>query len=658
VINGSVTNGRFSLRGSTLRQEGKDHFLVKDYTYTTCTDCPNSWELTGKDVDFTIEGYAYIHDFVFKIRDASLMWLPFLVVPAKTKRQSGLLFPRFGVNQVYGAFAVQPYFLALNDWSDMTFGAGYYSSRGSRFEWEGRYALTDRSQGALNFTMTRDNSVAGLNYRYAIRTALSQELPFGFDGKLRLNEVSDSGYPVTYSEDVPGRLEPVLASDLFFSRNSPDVSTVISLRRFRNLLQFDSDGKPKSGFDPATVQEFPRVVVNSNDKFIFGQSFAAGLEARFNRFTRESGPFDTFTAGATTTETIREANRFTLIPNLYTTLNPKPWLSITPSVQYRSFFYNFNGVYPNLARGYLLGQAEMSLQLEKVYPSSEPGAAFKHTIRPMLTYSVIPTIQSPPNHPFITQVQSQARPGQYFDNSDIVPERATQNLNSYFTPLGNSLTYGVVSQILKRETTADGSSKLSRRFEAGLTQTLDLLEAKRLIENSSLDDRIILSPLFTHFNYSDDSFTAALEYTYYSFLERYQNAQLIPNPSPHRLSTSFSWVWARMLKDGLLRFERSISTGYTFSKLSAKVSSLQVSGNFSLNDYVMPKAMLSYNLIAGNFALLDSMFGVLFQSPSRCWQLELGLVRSIDRGTGPILNFALNLSGESYGTLDDSLKKP
>ncbi len=658
VINGSVTNGRFSLRGSTLKQEGIDHFLVKDYTYTTCTDCPNSWELTGKDVDFTIEGYAYIHDFVFKIRDASLMWLPFLVVPAKTKRQSGLLFPRFGVNQVYGAFAVQPYFLALNDWSDMTFGAGYYSSRGSRFEWEGRYALTDRSQGTLNFTMTRDASVEGLKSRYAIRTALSQELPFGFEGKLRLNEVSDSGYPITYSEDVPGRLEPVLASDLFFSRNSPDVSTVISLRRFRNLLQFDSEGRPKSGFDPATVQEFPRVVVNSNDKFVFGQSFAAGLEARFNRFTREAGPFDLFTVGSTTTETIREANRFTLIPNLYTTLNPKPWLSITPSVQYRSFFYNFNGVYPNLARGYLLGQAEMSLQLEKVYPSSEPGVAYKHTIRPMFTYSVIPTIQSPPDHPFVTQVQSQARPGQYFDNSDIVPERATQNLNSYFTPLGNSLTYGVVSQIFKKEPSQDGGSKLARRFEAGLTQTLDLLEAKRLIENSSLDDRIILSPLFTYFNYSDESFAAGLEYTYYSFLERYQNAQLIPNPSPHRLSTNFSWIWARMLKDGLLRFERSISTGYTFSKLSAKVSSLQVSGNFSLNDYIMPKAMLSYNLIAGNFALLDSMFGVLFQSPSRCWQLELGLVRSIDRGTGPILNFALNLSGESFGALDDSLKKP
>jgi hypothetical protein len=66
---------------------------------------------------------------------------------------------------------------------------------------------------------------------------------------------------------------------------------------------------------------------------------------------------------------------------------------------------------------------------------------------------------------------------------------------------------------------------------------------------------------------------------------------------------------------------------------------------------------LSYNLVTGNFALLDSQLGVLFQSPSRCWQLELGLNRSIDRGTGPVLNFALNFSGESYGTVDDALIK-
>ncbi len=656
VYNGSVSNGHFSLRGSQLHQQGLEHFQVENFNYSTCFDCPNSWEMTGRNVDVTLESYAYIRDFVFKIKDASLLWLPFAVVPVKSKRQSGLLFPRFGVNQVYGPFSVVPYYWAINHWSDITLGLGYYGSRGARFEAEARYALTERSRGTAHFFWTRDNSVEGLSYRYAIRTELTQELPYGIEGKLRVNEVSDSGYPITYADDVPGRLEPVLASDLFFSRNDPGVSTILSLRRFRNLLQFESNNTFVRGLDGRTVQEFPRIVVNSNDKFIFGQKVAAGVETRFNRFTRAAGPFDYFTSGGTTTETIREANRLTLIPNLYTTLNPKPWLSLTPSLQYRSFIYNFDGIYPAMVRGYLLGQAELSFQLERMYASGTPGVSYKHTIRPLFTYSVIPFVQSPANHPFIDQVQSQARPGQYFDNSDIVPRRATQNLNSYFTPLGNSLSYGVVSQLFRKETGPDGQTSMGRRFEAGLTQTLDILEAKRYIESNGKDDRIVLSPLFTHFNYADRSFSANVEYTYYSYLERYQNAQLVGFPNPHRLSAGISWTLERMIRQGLLRFERSLSANYTFSKLTSKVSSLQTSGRFSINDYIMPRASLSYNLVTGNFALLDSQLGVLFQSPSRCWQLELGLNRSIDRGTGPVLNFALNFSGESYGTVDDALK--
>jgi lipopolysaccharide assembly outer membrane protein LptD (OstA) len=657
VYNGSVSNGHFTLRGSRLHQQGLEHFQVEDFNYSTCFDCPNSWEMTGRNVDVTLESYAYIHDFVFKIKDASLLWLPFAVVPVKSRRQSGLLFPRFGVNQVYGPFSVVPYYWAINHWSDMTLGLGYYGSRGARFEAEARYALTERSSGTAHLFWTRDTSVEGLSYRYAIRTELTQELPYGIEGKLRVNEVSDSGYPITYADDIPGRLEPVLASDLFFSRNDPGVSTILSFRRFRNLLQFENDNTFVRGLDGRTVQEFPRVVVNSNDKFIFGQKVAAGVETRFNRFTRAAGPFDYFTAGDTTTETIREANRFTLIPNLYTTLNPKPWLSLTPSLQYRSFIYNFDGIYPAMVRGYLLGQAELSFQLERIYRSSTPGVSYKHTIRPLFTYSVIPFVQSPANHPFIDQVQSQARPGQYFDNSDIVPRRATQNLNSYFTPLGNSLSYGLVSQVFRKEAGTDGQASMERRFEAGLTQTLDILEAKRFIESNGRDDRIVLSPLFTYFSYADRSFGANIEYTYYSYLERYQNAQLVGFPNPHRLSAGFSWTIERMIRQGLLRFERSVSANYTFSKLTAKVSSLQTSGRFSINDYIMPRATLSYNLVTGNFALLDSQLGVLFQSPSRCWQLELGLNRSIDRGTGPVLNFALNFSGESYGTVDDALIK-
>jgi hypothetical protein len=660
ITNGNLTNGSFALRGSRMEQIGENRILVQDYDYTTCLDCPNAWSMTGKEVDLTIDGYAFIQDFVFKVKDTPMFWMPYMIVPVKTRRQTGLLFPRFGVNDVHGVFVVQPAFWAINDWSDMTVGTGYFSKRGARFEWEGRYAITERSFGVANLYFTRDQQVTNLNYRYAGKLAFTQELPFNFEAKFKGNEVSDSGYPITYSEDISGRFEPVLASDLFFSRNDPNVSTIIAFRRFRNLLNFDANKNFKPDFDPSTVQEFPRIVVNTNNQFLFGSKIAAGVEARLNRFSRGSGPFDVISITSPTPSTvnvIREANRFTLIPNIYTTLNPWPWLSLVPSVQYRAFVYNFNDApaYPNLARGYLLTQADLSFQLEKIVKTEDPNVSFKHTIRPSLTWSAIPSIQESKEHPFFEQIQEQARPGQYFDYWDIVPLGTSQNLDSYFTPLGHSLTYGVTSQIFKKEKQKNGEMKVFRRFEAKALQTFNILETKKFLESGQRDNRVILSPLFAQLTYTDEKFSFGTEYIYYSFLDNYESEQILTYRSPHRFSSSLSWNFERALKQGVLQFERSLSLGYSFVKLISRVSSLSANLRYSINDYVMPSVRYTFDLMSKPNQVLDMTYGLLFQSPSRCWSLDTTITRSIDRGFGFNISLALNLTGGNFGSLENSL---
>ena len=651
ITNGNLTNGQFALRGKRMEQVGEDRYLVADYDYTTCLDCPNSWEMTGKSGDITIDGYAFIKDFIFKVRDTPFFWLPYMIVPAKSRRQSGLLFPRFGYSDVYGLFFVQPAFWAINHWSDMTIGVGDYARRGLRVEVEGRYSLTKRSEGIFNFYTTHDKELPELTYRFAGKAAVTQELPFGFESKLKLNEVSDSGYPITYSEDIDGRYEPVLTSDFFVSKNSPNISSVISFRRIRNLLYFDQNNQFTNGFDTSTVQEFPRIVVNSNDQFLFGSKIATGVEARFNRFARYDGPFDTLTTtSGSTTQTIREANRLTLIPSLYTTFTPWPWLSVVPSVQYRAFYYNFNQNYPDLARGYLLAQTEMSVQLEKVFQTNDPHVTYRHTFRPILTYSIIPTIQqSQAQHPFLVQSQDNTQPGQYFDDSDIVPIGTSHNLESYFTPLGNSLTYGVVSQLYRKEKMADGTPRVERRAEFKAQQTLDIQEAKRLLTDQR-DDRVILSPFSASLLYVNGVFSSNTEYTYYSFLDRYQDANLIAFPNPHRVNSSLAWTWEKGVKDGVLWFQRSVSLSYNFSKLTSRVSALSADLLYSINDYIMPEISYSLDLMSVPNQVLDSKYGVTFQSPSRCWRLDAALTRSIDRGVSFVFNFALNLTGSGFTT--------
>jgi hypothetical protein len=298
----------------------------------------------------------------------------------------------------------------------------------------------------------------------------------------------------------------------------------------------------------------------------------------------------------------------------------------------------------------------MSAQVEKVISTGNPNVSYKHIIRPMLTYSNIPVIQqSTDKHPFLTQVNDEARPGQYFDAWDVVPLGTSQNLDTYFTPLGNSLTYSLLTQLFKKEKDETGSVKVSKRFEARASQTLDIREANRGLASGQIDNKVILSPLFTQFWYGDGNLNVTTEYTYYAFLDRYQDSvSFATNRSPHRLSTSLYWNIESGVRQGVLLFDRSLTLNYTYSRLTSQVSSLRGELHFSINDYIIPSVAYTLDLFSKPKQVIDSRYGVIFQSPSRCWRVEAAVTRSIDRGIGFVSSFALNLTGN---TLADPLRK-
>ena len=224
IMKGRVSNERFSLAGERINKLGSQRFQTHWGEYSTCRDCPQSWTLTAEDVDMQIDGYAYMSNVIAKIKDAPFAWLPYLIVPMKTRRQTGFLFPIFGASDLNGIQFVQPFFWAINRSSDMTFGFGNYSKKGRRLEWESRYALSGRSFGKSNFYYLRDrtesldpfgNSTERTPHRWALDIVQAQELPFGIEQKLRVLEMSDNQYPI-FIGDIPGRGENAVSSDLIF----------------------------------------------------------------------------------------------------------------------------------------------------------------------------------------------------------------------------------------------------------------------------------------------------------------------------------------------------------------------------------------------------------------------------------------------------------
>jgi hypothetical protein len=346
---------------------------------------------------------------------------------------------------------------------------------------------------------------------------------------------------------------------------------------------------------------------------------------------------------------LREATRISVTPSLYTAFRPLDVLSVMPSLEYRGFFYNFGGLVPNLSRGYLLFQVDMSTQLERVFdfPNDPEVPRTKHLIRPILTYSYIPwVIEDPVGHPFLSQIvnaQKNNITGYNFDDNDIVPIGYTKNGANYFVPLGNSLAYGFTTQWVRRKGAIDSSAaSYQRAIELSAGQSVNFQEFTNPVEPGRPHP---WTRFFSILNLSFDRFSSSTTYYYYP--------DLVDPNTRHTVSTGLSWILERATHQRILTFDRSVSLGYSFFRvINAATSNLSGTVNFSLSDYVLPTGTLSYSFVTNQ--LLNASLGVQLQSPSRCWRFSTGLGYDSSRsGLEFRFEWSLNITGSGFGGVGD-----
>lgn len=677
IIGGRVSTDQFTLAGERINKLGDGRFQAHRADYSTCKDCPQSWTLSAEDVDLEINGYAFLTNVTAKIMDAPAVWIPYLMVPIKTKRQSGLLIPQFGFTNEGFTF-VQPFFWAISKSVDMTFGLGTFGGRGRRLEWEGRYQfkngggkanlyhLNDRTFRDYLLTNGYTNKGEGFsNSRWGVSVEQNQELPFGIQEKLRIQEVSDSLYLSKVIGDIPGNGEAYVTSDLSLSHSSDKISSFILARRYRNIMTQKTED-PRA-FDRRTVHVFPQAEITSNDKVFGDGRVVGGLSLGATNFIRSSGFYDTdlyspsptgsgFRAGQ---DPIRKAMRVKLNPTAYTTFRIADVVSVVPRANYHQYFYDFHGKASPLSRGYFHYEMDVSMQFEKVYDRS-PKSVFpkvKHLFRPLLTYSLIP-YRKDPSHPFTNQIEYARKngfTGYNFDNEDIVPLEANYNNTNYFPPQGNALSYGFTTQILRKRKVNGGVGAMNkftydRPVEWTAGQSFNFRELKKNTESQQP-----LSRFYSLITTTFDRATGYLDYYYIPYQARSQDT------SRHVLSLGSSWTFERGV-GRVLAYERSLGVAYSFnrSNLQSQTQSLRFTSIFSVNDYIMPGAAISYDLLKSRWQEANTT--LTFQSPSECWKLDLGYYQSICEKIRPDdsgwcgsfrFNLSLNLTGSGFGVFGD-----
>lgn len=143
VYNARVLSDNYVVLGRQLSRIGPNEIFGMDAEYTTCRDCPESWSIFGKEVRITVGEYIRIKHAYIKVKGVIVMYIPYIVLPIKKSRETGVLFPSFGLNLDEGARFQLPFFWNISPHTDLTLTPSYFGNRGFGSQFEFRQVLKD-----------------------------------------------------------------------------------------------------------------------------------------------------------------------------------------------------------------------------------------------------------------------------------------------------------------------------------------------------------------------------------------------------------------------------------------------------------------------------------------------------------------------------------
>ena len=250
-------------KGEKLQKTGEETYEFEEATVTSCDGDSPAWSLKTSRGSLTIEGYASLWNPRFRVKDTPIMYSPYLVIPVKTKRQSGFLQPEIGASSRLGTHINQPYFQVIDEETDLTIYENFYSHRGLMQGLEFRSTPTLQDKALFRADWLHDKKTAD--------TEKDEDSQFKGDGLVRPNKNRfwlRAKYDATWFKDWQSKLDIDYVSDQNY------------------LREFDSG---YSGFEDSRnqfLEEFGRDI-NDNDDLLrenilsVSRNWAhAGLDAR------------------------------------------------------------------------------------------------------------------------------------------------------------------------------------------------------------------------------------------------------------------------------------------------------------------------------------------------------------------------------------------
>ncbi len=208
------------LEGEVIEKIGFKTYHIEDGWIITCKiadDETAPWSFAASDVVIKQDGYAVLKHARFRIKDVPVFYSPYLVVPAKSKRETGFLLPEISSSQNGGFGFNLPFFWNISDSTDLTIYTQYFANRGYMPGAEFRYitSTTDKGMAMANYLYDELSDPSEVEYyndtgfthdnkdRYWFRAKADQN--FGaWVTRLDLDIVSDRDYLTEFNTGFTG----------------------------------------------------------------------------------------------------------------------------------------------------------------------------------------------------------------------------------------------------------------------------------------------------------------------------------------------------------------------------------------------------------------------------------------------------------------------
>lgn len=418
-----VAKSHVYVQGSEFEKSGEATYRVQDAVATTCDGPDPAWRLTGQELNVTIDGYGTLKNGAFYAGKVPILYLPYMIFPVKTTRQTGFLLPYLAYSKSKnGADIELPFFWAISDNMDATFYQRFMSKRGFKEGVEFRYFLTPESSGViygdyLYRDRLREKESSGAlsrdwdddHDRWSFFLQHESAFDNGYYLRADIARVSDHWYFKDFSSRNYYREHYAKKSDEPFNRVMFDGDK--SLRSLDSKLRFSKDWSLfnltalarytddfTSSSNDDTLQQYPEITLTAVNQPLPYTPLRFDMMTSYNNYYRSEG---------------QKGSLYDLRPALSLPFSIGSFAQFTPRFEWIGAFWSARGddvpgIDKNGDRSSYVAGGMMTSEIQRIYHvNGESIQKIRHGIRAEVGYAYSPHVKQTDMPDYVEQVEEQ-----------------------------------------------------------------------------------------------------------------------------------------------------------------------------------------------------------------------------------------------------------